>query len=126
MVRMPGATLGQSHTAGKILAEAARRARDGRPMLSRRLDDRFPLNAIIPLGIDSPQNGRFRGTIASWGVDISRNGLGLLSEKPLAVGSFVYADFTNFGLPQCVLPIRILECSTLFGNTHRVSAVFVS
>ena len=113
--------------ATKIVTAAARRAAGlGGARGSRRESGRHRLSIKVRLGPDAPRAGRFWPTVAGWGVDVSAEGLGLLTDKPVAEGAYLYADLSALGEAPCVVPIKVLSCRPLVGATHRVSAAFAA
>jgi hypothetical protein len=124
MVRSHTAAETTPSAAARIVHAVARKSHSSQPTLSRRGADRHPLNMRIPLSLDPPAAGVFRGAIAAWGVDISTGGCALLCERSISPGTYIYADFSEAGNEPCILPICVISCIPLFGSTHRISATF--
>ena len=90
-----------------------------------RTDKRYPLSAAVPLSVSYVPGGPFTPELQAWGLDISYTGIGLLTERELEPASPVYLDLAALGRPHSVVEMRVLYCSHMVGQIHRVGAVFV-
>jgi len=94
-----------------------------RDKVKRRSDMRYPLTGRLKLGA-LDKSGGFRATIDAAGVDISYQGVGLITTKALLNGRRMMLDLSSMtGLP-CVLPVTVVHCEEMLAGVYRCGVIF--
>ncbi len=87
----------------------------------RRRDPRYGLQGAVPVS-DSRGSPHFKPLFIAAGVDMSYQGIGLMTPEAMKVGAIYYVNLRNFGKEQYVLPLRVVHCNMMARGMFRVGA----
>ena len=97
--------------------------RDAKIPRGKRTSARFDLNALLRLGTRAP-NSPIKPLCEAWGLDISSNGIGMLTQQEFLPGRDVFLHLQSItGCPGWV-KLRVIYSQKLVGTIVRSGAVF--
>ncbi len=97
-------------------------------------DSRFPLHQPVQIGRhagdageagDLPAAADPAGTITGFGVDLSLQGIGLITSDPLKPGSELHVSFEARPGQHLELRVRVRRCRRIATGLHDVGAQFL-
>lgn len=84
---------------------------------------RIPFNVQVDVG--RLRDAWFKKITSAWAFDISRDGIGLITDRPLAVGETLMIEMPSaFADEEQVVPARVVYSFKLFGSLNRVGLTF--
>ncbi len=86
-----------------------------------RTDPRRSVHAPVMLGVLA---GGFKPLYRCWATDLSTDGLGILCEHEVPVGSLMYVNLGPLLGESLVMQVRICYVSRLLEHTYRIGATF--
>lgn len=91
----------------------------------RRAEPRYALNHLISLGAYTDAAG-FQPEDPAWGIDLSRQGMGVLLDRPVAPGDRLHASVRAEGVQPVIVPIEVVFCRRIWSVVFRVGCVIPS
>ncbi len=91
----------------------------------RRSSTRLPFSARVSL-VGKTEDGSPRSIGDAWVLDVSGDGVGLLTERPFSINDEMVVDFGSAVTEGCSTPIRVVYCSNLIGSIYRIGARFIN
>lgn len=84
---------------------------------------RIPFNVQVNVGY--LRDAWFKKILSAWAFDLSRDGIGLITDRALAVGeTFMIEMPSAFADEEQVVPARVVYSFKLFGSLNRVGLTF--
>lgn len=83
---------------------------------------RMPFNVQVNVG--RVRDTWFKRITPAWAFDLSRDGIGLIMDRPLAVGETFFVEMPSAMGEDRVVPARVAYSFKLFGALHRVGMTF--
>jgi hypothetical protein len=83
---------------------------------------RVPFNVQVNVG--RLGDTWFRKITAAWAFDLSRDGVGLITDRMLPVGETFFVEMPSAMGEDRVVPARVAYSFKLFGALHRVGMTF--
>ena len=93
--------------------------------MDRRSSTRLPFSARVSL-VGKTEDGSPRSIGDAWVLDVSDDGVGLLTERPLNINDEMVVDFGSAVTEGCSTPIRVVYCINLIGSIYRIGARFIN
>jgi hypothetical protein len=90
----------------------------------KRADKRYPLHRKVEVGPNQSET-EFHATFEAWGMDISYQGMGLVTETPMSPGQEFRVRLTLPDGRRVLIPLRVVHSSHLVGNVYRNGALFL-
>lgn len=91
---------------------------------NKRSDARYPLEQIVGLGaIDS--RGTFAEVYKTWGMDISNQGLGLFTDRPIALKTKLVIALMLDQNHRLLVPAEVVRCRCLVASIHAIGVYFI-
>lgn len=78
----------------------------------------------VNLGIRLEGSPRMRALSRGWAVDLSGEGMGLLTPHELPRGELMYVNLEPIAGESLELPIRVIYCQQLMPSAYRVGVYF--
>ena len=104
---------------GELVEDLARRGG-----LDAKLENgRVPFNVQVNVG--RLRDMWFKKITAAWAFDLSRDGVGLITDRPLPVGETYYVEMPSVTGEEQALAAKVAYSFKLFGSLHRVGMTFV-
>ncbi len=91
----------------------------------RRSSTRLSFGTCVFL-VGKTEDGSPRSSGGAWVLDVSNDGVGLLTEQPFNVNDEMVVDFGSAVPEGCSMPIRVVNCTNLIGSIYRIGARFIS
>lgn len=103
---------------GQLVEDLARRGG-----LEAKLDNgRIPFNVQVNVG--RLRDTWFKKITAAWAFDVSRDGIGLITDRPLPIGETYYIEMPSVTGEEQAVAARVAYSFKLFGALHRVGMSF--
>jgi hypothetical protein len=106
----------------RLVTELAQRSAK---MEDSRSDRRYSLNEPVSLWVVRPRETTPRLILRAWGLDLSYQGLGIISEKQASVGAMLIACLREKRPDELRVPFQPLFCRALIGNIFRLGGKFL-
>ncbi len=91
----------------------------------RRSSTRLPFGARVSL-VGKPEDVSPRSIGDAWVLDVSDDGVGLLTERPFNINDEMVVDFGSAVTEGGSTPIRVVYCTNLIGSIYRIGARFIN
>jgi hypothetical protein len=92
---------------------------------NKRTDARYLCNEVLILGSLS-SGGAFTPICDAWGVDISNQGVGLITEQSIDAGEkLVLRLYSQPRRSQLFVRVRIVRCDHLIGSVYALGVIFL-
>lgn len=89
-----------------------------------RRHERYPLMAMVTLCVQRKRDGEVRPVGKAYALELSRTGIGLVTEMELAPGKQMFLDLKRAGR-TCIVPVRIVHCMRMLDHCYRTGAKFL-
>jgi hypothetical protein len=83
---------------------------------------RIPFNVQVNVG--RVRETWFKKITAAWAFDISRDGIGLITDRTLTVGETFFIEMPSVTGEEQVIAARVAYSFKLFGSLYRVGMTF--
>lgn len=104
----------------EVINDCAARARE---FERQRSDVRYPLGVVLRLG--RPGGGRdFTPMCEVYCLDVSYQGVGLMSQQELMPGRFLRLDMSPVLRKPCLVELQVMACKPVMSSLFRVGAAF--
>ncbi|MBI1338229.1 MAG: hypothetical protein GC164_14900 [Phycisphaera sp.] len=99
-----------------------------REFANKRTDMRYPLETRVLIG-QTQARGQTKVLFEAWGVDMSYQGMGVLSNTAMLVGRYFAVSFgsvvqSDAGSEDLFIPVRVARCQALVPGMFRVGLLF--